>query len=71
MYVKFVAPKYRRMKLLPKFCQLFVKERDEVHYIGGAEVLPPPLAGEEEAVCINLLGSEHPEYARKRLIEHN
>ncbi len=71
MYVKFVAPKYRRMKLFPKFCQLFVKERDEVHYIGGAEVLPPPLAGEEEAVCINLLGSEHPEYARKRLIEHN
>jgi RNA polymerase sporulation-specific sigma factor len=71
MYIKFKTPEYRRIKLLPAFCQVFVKEREEVHYIGGAEVLPPPLAGEEEADCIRMLTGKHAEYARKRLIEHN
>ena len=43
-----------------------------MHYIGGAEVLPPPLAGEDEAVCIEMLTSdESGQLARKQLIEHN
>lgn len=66
--------------------KILFREKDEVHYIGGAEILPPPLESEEEAVCIELLGAEiyekdgktvsKKEYearenARKRLIEHN
>lgn len=71
MYIKFLVPEYRKLNIWPEICRLFVKEKDEVHYIGGAEVLPAPLEGEEEAVCIQMLGSDSPENARKRLIEHN
>ena len=54
------------------FPGIFRKKKDEVHYIGGAEVLPPPLAGEDEAVCIEMLTSdESGQLARKQLIEHN
>ena len=52
MYIKFAIPKIRTMI----FPGIFRKKKDEVHYIGGAEVLPPPLAGEDEAVCIYLKG---------------
>lgn len=43
----------------------------EVHYIGGSEVLPPPLEGEEENRAINGLDSECANEARALLIEHN
>ena len=49
---------------------LFAKEGD-VHYIGGNDVLPPPLAGEEEAECIRKLVEEQDSEARSKLIEHN
>ena len=68
MYIKFAIPKIRTMI----FPGIFRKKKDEVHYIGGAEVLPPPLAGEDEAVCIEMLTSdESGQLARKQLIEHN
>ena len=43
----------------------------EVHYIGGADVLPPPLEADEEALAINLLSLENDSAARSKLIEHN
>ena len=43
----------------------------EVHYIGGADILPPPLEAEEEGRMIGLLGSEEDKNARSALIEHN
>ena len=68
MYIKFAIPKIRTMI----FPGIFRKKKDEVHYIGGAEVLPPPLAGEDEAVCIEMLTSdESGQLTRKQLIEHN
>ena len=39
-----------------------------IHYIGGSDTLPPPLAKEREA---ELLGRLEDEEARKELIEHN
>ena len=46
--------------------------KNEVHYIGGSDVLPAPLEAQEEAKMLeNLEGGEHQEEARKRLIEHN
>lgn len=48
-----------------------MRKEDEVHYIGGAEILPPPLEGEREAYCIRMLDGVHAERARKELIEHN
>ena len=47
-----------------------MRKEDEVHYIGGAEILPPPLEGEREAYCIRMLDGVHAERARKELIEH-
>ena len=44
---------------------------NEIHYIGGTEVLPAPLEREAENDCIMSLGTENEEDARKKLIEHN
>lgn len=41
-----------------------------VYYIGGSEVLPPPLKGQEEQEALELLESGD-ENAKQRLIEHN
>ena len=46
----------------------------DIHYIGGTEVLPPPLLDEEETEMINDLISgerEEAETAKSVLIEHN
>lgn len=43
----------------------------DIHYIGGAEILPPPLEPGEEAACIEKLGGEQNEKARNTLVEHN
>ncbi len=42
-----------------------------LHYIGGAEILPPPLEAGEESERIQELISEDKEEARCVLIEHN
>lgn len=44
--------------------------KNEVHYIGGAEVLPAPLSPEEENVLLERI-EEDEENVRKILIEHN
>lgn len=44
---------------------------NEIYYIGGSEVLPEPLSGEEEARMLALLGTEQMQYAKSQLIEHN
>ena len=49
---------------------LFQKE-NEIHYIGGSEVLPPPLLPDEEASAIERLGKTGSEEAKSLLIEHN
>lgn len=46
-------------------------ENKDIHYIGGAEVLPAPLEVEEENAAIAKLGTEYEEEAKKKLIEHN
>ena len=46
-------------------------EGEEVHYIGGADVLPAPLGLEEENETIMALGTERDDEAKKSLIEHN
>lgn len=46
-------------------------DTDTVLYIGGSEVLPPPLSAEEEKKCLQALRMEECEEARKTLISHN
>lgn len=46
-------------------------ESNEVHYIGGSDVLPPPLEQNEETEAIEKLGTSGEEPAKNLLIEHN
>ena len=70
MYIKINVPNRFQLKMIPTlYTMLFHRER-EIHYIGGAEVLPPPLEADRERECILLMGDNCAE-ARKELIEHN
>lgn len=48
-----------------------LRSRGDIHYIGGTEVLPPPLESEMENQVIRNLGTEAEEEAKSILIEHN
>ena len=52
MLIKVAIPNQVQLKLIPNFSTLFVGRKNEIHYIGGAEVLPAPLNAEDEARAI-------------------
>lgn len=58
MFVKFVLP-------------ILFPEKQDIHYIGGADVLPAPLELDEENEAISCLGTDEESAAKKKLIEHN
>ena len=47
------------------------KNEGDIHYIGGADVLPPPLEATQENEMILDLNSEDSKNAKEVLIEHN
>jgi len=55
---------------IKSFANLLLFPKNEVHYIGGAEILPPPLSSDEEALMLERLENNDDE-VRKVLIEHN
>ena len=72
MYLKVSVPGKFQLKLIPTVQNLLFLQSNDIHYIGGTDVLPAPLEREDENECIMLLGTEEGgEEARKRLIEHN
>lgn len=71
MVGKAATPQRFRLKMIPDIRSLILGSGKEVHYIGGTEVLPPPLEGEDESAVIRQLGTENDERAKKILIEHN
>lgn len=71
MLVKVAIPKQIQFKIVPNVSDLLFGRQQEVHYIGGSEVLPPPLNLEEEQEAIERLEGEHESEARALLIEHN
>ncbi len=58
-------------RMVTSIRELLFGKRGEIHYIGGAEVLPPPLEAEEEARMLELLETEEREKARSTLVERN
>ncbi|WP_416386726.1 RNA polymerase sporulation sigma factor SigE [Blautia producta] len=56
---------------MPVFSGIIFRRGEEIHYIGGAEVLPAPLDAESEAEMIGKLQTEDNADAKSRLIEHN
>lgn len=71
MVFKVAIPGRVRFRLIQKDRGFLFPKRGEIHYIGGTDVLPPPLETEKENQVINELGSEFAEEARTLLIEHN
>ncbi len=71
MIIKVTIPHQIQLKVAPKFKSMFFSRKGEIHYIGGAEILPPPLNAEEESRAILGLETEQEEQARAKLIEHN
>lgn len=71
MFIKISMPEHFQLKLIPKLQNILMLKTGDVHYIGGAEVLPPPLDQEEEARCIEMLATEGCQSAKSELIEHN
>lgn len=71
MYIKIAIPDHFQMKLIPTLQNIMLLKKGDIHYIGGAEVLPPPLDIEAEARCIEQLAEEDSASAKSCLIEHN
>lgn len=71
MILKVSVPSRFQFKTRPSFCTMLMQREGEIHYIGGADILPPPLEGEAEQEMIGKLGGPQEKEARSRLIEHN
>lgn len=70
MILKVAMPGKRQFKMICKE-RFFLRKQGEIHYIGGADVLPAPLDAERENEVINDLGTEYDDEAKAILIEHN
>ena len=71
MILKVSLPGKLQMKFSQRETGLFMMKQGDIHYIGGTEVLPPPLSADKESEMIRCLTSEEDEGARAVLIEHN
>lgn len=71
MVFKVAIPGKIQFKMTSRYPSFFMADKGDIHYIGGAEVLPPPLAAEEESEVISSLGTEEEDEAKSILIEHN
>lgn len=61
-----------QFRIMPEFRGLLWPHKGgEIHYIGGAEILPAPYTLEEEKEILEKLGGNQDREARSHLIEHN
>ena len=58
------------MKLWQLLKKLGILKENGLHYIGGSDVLPPPLKGQEEQDALEAL-QRGEEQAKRTLVEHN
>lgn len=58
------------MNLWKLLCKLGILKENTIHYVGGSDVLPPPLKGQEELDALEAL-QRGEEQAKTRLVEHN
>ncbi|MBQ8041515.1 MAG: RNA polymerase sporulation sigma factor SigE [Lachnospiraceae bacterium] len=71
MVFKVAIPGKIQFKLYRREPGFLLSRQGDIHYIGGAEVLPPPLEVEKENAVISDLGTEYEDEAKSILIEHN
>ena len=70
MILKVVVPGLQ-FRLWQRESSFWFSRQGEVHYIGGTDVLPPPLSQEEENERISQLATDMEKDAKQVLIEHN
>ena len=71
MVIKVSIPNRLQFKVIPGIRNVLFAKRGDIHYIGGADVLPPPLEAEEEQMVIEKLSTEEGTQAKATLIERN
>lgn len=71
MYIKVSMANHFKLRMIPTMQNVIFSKQGDVHYIGGTEVLPPPLEPEREAEVIADLGGMYDNEAKSLLIEHN
>ena len=71
MIMRISMPNRFRLKKVMGFRTMIRPERGEIHYIGGADILPAPLSVKEETEALNKFGTEEEKEAKSELIEHN
>ena len=71
MIIKVAIPNQIQLKVVPRFKSMFLAQKGEIHYIGGSDILPPPLNPVEESEAIHNLSTEQEQQAKATLIEHN
>lgn len=71
MLLRISVPNRFQFRMIPDWKNLLFHQGGDIHYIGGAEILPAPLDPGEEAACIECLGEKEDEQARNMLVEHN
>ena len=71
MILKVSMPGKFKFRILRREGSLLFSKQGDIHYIGGTEVLPPPLMDEQEKEMIRELGTDGEDEAKAVLIEHN
>jgi len=71
MLMKVSMPGHFKFKSVAGLQSILFSKNGDIHYIGGAEVLPAPLEPEKEQEVINCIGTDRDREAKSMLIEHN
>lgn len=71
MLIRVSLPGRITFRILKRDKRLLHNTIGEVHYIGGTEILPPPLDADKENEMVLRLGTESEDEAKSILIEHN
>ena len=71
MLIKISFPNQIYFKLISKAKKFWIFKKGEIHYIGGTEILPAPLAQDEEMKILQKLGNSDDMKIKSKLIEHN
>ncbi len=70
--LKISMPNKFQLRIMPEIRGIFWPQKGgDIHYIGGAEILPAPFTIEEEKAILDKLGGDEDQSASSSLIEHN
>lgn len=69
--VNIVSNDKLKLTMMKNVASMFFMPKKEVHYIGGTDILPPPLEPEEERKLLDKLGAYDDTEVKSILIERN